>query len=364
MKKIATVTWITYCNFGTYLQAYALQNIIHGLGYQSSVIDDSPIIRQSNSQQLGILTTLRHSLSRIVNFRAYKDYDRSAQLFDAFKSRHISVDSRALSIVSKDYDAFVVGSDQIWHPSLFNSFFYAAFTDKPKISYAPSLGSYQISDHVKDNYRRMLRNYAAISVREKQGAELLEQVLGCAIETVLDPTLLLTGQDWLKVSSVERPCAEPYILAYFLTYNKNYLQWTQNKARQMGKKLIMFSISNQMRKYADINYPAGPAEFISAIRQADFVITDSFHATVFSILFEREFVTCKRFKTGDVRNQNSRLENLFRLVRVDDRFIGESDLHHDHTFKKLDYSAIATCLAEERVHSLRYLTNALNNIWS
>lgn len=360
MKKTATITWITYNNFGTLLQAYALQQVIQSLGYENKIIDDSLILKKAN--QLSFIDNIKKIILLILNKRHFKynSYQKKSQrLFNEFRMNYLNIDHDSIDNISNKYECFIVGSDQIWSPLNFNPYYYANFTNRKKISYAPSIGISHYPEELKGRIKELLSSYSAISTREVTGAQILGSLTGKEIDVVADPTLLLSSSEWNKITENKNPFGTKYILCYLLTYNPIYLQYVKHKASIENKKIVIFSNLKETKKFADIYYPAGPKEFLTAIKYADKIYTDSFHATIFSIIFEKDFLTFKRFKNDSHINQNSRLINLFELAEINDRFISEYDFDNLNKLKELDFEHIKNKLSIYKEHSLLYLTKAL-----
>jgi hypothetical protein len=165
-------------------------------------------------------------------------------------------------------------------------------------------------------------------VREADGARILENVTGMHdIPVVADPTLLLTREEYMPLCA-QRMETRPYMLAYLLTYNAEYLQYITKLATDAGLKLLILGDDLRLRKWSDRNITAGPAEFLSLIANAEAVVTDSFHGSIFTLQFARPLLCLKRFSDTSRSNQNSRIENLFAMLGIpDNRFFGEQDLH-------------------------------------
>lgn len=369
---VLIVTWITYKNFGTYLQAYALQNILKTLGYDSRIADDSKIINEISNQLIG---DSKVSLNKIFNkikiifslsnyIYKYKER-RSTLLYDNFKRDNLTIeyDVENLIELGNKYDTYLCGSDQIWFPSIniFHPFYYLNFTEKKKISYAPSIGTDNYPKEFINKIRELLNCFSNISVREKQGADILSKILNQNVPAVLDPTLLLSTERWNElISSSTNKKNAKYCICYFLTANKTYINHIKKYAKENKLTIKFFCINKNSVLNADESISAGPIEFLSEIKNASIIFTDSFHATIFSILFEKNFYTFQRFKNGEKMNQNSRLLNLFSLLDINYRFINEDSLETIGSCPEIDYNLVKILLNKEREKSIEFLKNALS----
>ncbi|MEG1861818.1 MAG: polysaccharide pyruvyl transferase family protein [Bacteroidaceae bacterium] len=376
MRKIktATVTWITYRNFGTFLQAFALQKVIQSLGFENVILDDASVLKDLRTHQNSILRITKDILRPIVkSFMTHTSSYRklmfySDKLYDAFKENHLQIDHNIqyLSSVGQKYDIFLCGSDQIWHPieGIFHPYFYLSFTDKKKVAYAPSIGTSTYPEEFKSRTKPLLERFDSIAVREEIGANLLKSFIDKPVDVVLDPTLLLTSGKWNElISDTVIKDEEPYALCYFLTENRNYLNQVKRYAKEKSLRIKIFGTNPNYMNFGDEVLFCGPKEFLLAIRDASIVFTDSFHATIFSIHFERDFYTFKRFKDGEKKNQNSRLLNLFSMIEYSERFVGEE--HFDKIGKQspINYIDVNKKIEVQRVHSMNYLTKALEGTW-
>lgn len=372
MIKTATVTWISWLNYGSYLQAYALQHVIHKLGFINSIIDDERIVYPSGLPSANnwikglprykrfyiLISQYLHSLFRKT------DAEKVSDKYKRFRHKYLKIDNdyNQLPDLNEKYDVFIAGSDQIWVPTkeIFKPYYYLEFAHKKKISYAASVNSDVYPEEYKERVSSLLKSFSHISVREVAGKNLLKSFISDDVEVTLDPTLLLSAKDWELVAN-KRHAKQPYILCYLLSYNEIYLQYARDFAKQRNLPLYIFSNNDKYSPFADRMLAAGPSEFISSFRDASFVLTDSFHGTVFSILHEKEFITFKRFKGRDGCNQNERLNNLFNITGITNRFLEESELYTNANLPSINYMIVRSKLENKRRESIAYLKEAILN---
>ncbi len=355
--KTATVTWITYENYGTDLQAYALQQAIIKLGHSNAILSDSYYVHNFPPKK-----TLKDYFVNIVRFFKGTYIPPSSKLYHMFRRKFLNIDFCCDNIdsVNKKYDVFVCGSDQIWSPYLeFEPYYYLAFTEKKKIAYAPSLGTGTCSVEYKRNVKSLIERFDYVSVREQSGANLLKSFINKNIQCVVDPTLLLTCEEWNKLI-ITKKISEKYLICYFLTNNKWYVDYARKYADKHNLKLYIFGTNRAYKLIADRIICAGPQEFLSYIKNADKVFTDSYHASIFSILFNRSFVTFKRFEDGNVNDQNARIYNLFEKLGINDHFVGESDLSCVEDILEPQWVDVSLNITNLREASMSYLKMALD----
>lgn len=366
--KVAIITWCSYYNFGTYLQAYALQTFLQRNGYDAKIIND---YHYSAEQPLSveIKSFLKNIIKKIFfpqRATLQKKDKLSVQKYNSFKKTYLSVDYRVepLSGLNLRYDVFVCGSDQIWNPGGFgrkgNDFYFASFASKPKIAYAPSIGVKKIPDECKEHFAELISDFSFLSVREKVASKILSDICNKKVDTVLDPTLLLDREIWLNLID-ETSSDEDYLFLYLLTYNPMYIDAACAFAKSHHLKIrVVKSIGVDLK--IDNAEPAGPLEFLEMIAGASWVMTDSFHAAIFSIHYKKNFVVFKRFKESDVTSQNSRVENLLLTAGLENRLVGEDSLPRLAELAEIDFQDVDKRLQEEKLYSQKYLLNALESV--
>lgn len=379
MKKTATVTWIKYNNYGTFLQAYALQKSIEKLGYDNDILNDRKIYTDFEKEKYSIINRMIIKLKKyikeiilVLNFDFYSKLERKHQKrFKKFKEQHLkiynNVKERNLYKINKKYDIFICGSDQIWTPvsKIFNPYYYLGFvlSKKNKIAYAPSIGVNNITKDYHNKIKELLKSFNYISVRENNGKEILKKMTDKDIEVVLDPTLLLEPKEWNKIIDNKIENERKYVLCYFLEGKQWYIEYAKKIAKDKKIDLkVIYIDKEKSKKYPKENMlVCGPQDFIEYIKKAYFVCTDSFHGTVFSILYSKQFVTLKRFKDENSNCQNSRLYNLLKKLEIEDRFIDEENIEKNIENKCINYELVHKKLEEERKNSIDYLKKSLRS---
>lgn len=362
MKKIANITWITYPNFGTFLQAYALQQYIISLGYEDTILDDSSIIDTHVDWKFRIKKWLWRLDSTYRRF--VYNQRKSNDLYETFKNNHLIIDKNIADVkrLSDTYDCFVCGSDQIWNPfSLKNpkaGFFYADFTQRKKIAYAPSIGVSNIPDEYIERFRNLIKDFACLSAREIQGQMIMKELSGKAVVKVVDPTLLLDKKRWENLLPDHERHKVKYVLGYFLTPNPIYIEAAKKYAHEHGYEFKMFYTDKTYFDEADEVITAGPIEFLQAIHNAEYLFTDSFHGSIFASIFDVQFITFKRFKKA-ATSQNSRVENLLKMMKIEDRLLSEEEVGVIDQLEPIDFEKVWEYLSPFITESKEYLYDVL-----
>lgn len=320
--RIGIITWFRYENYGTKLQAIALQSYLRSLGHDVQLIDfpvpDPPRPHKKKkflNRVYGRLNymMLQYARKRYSDPLAMKSL-RMKQVINeqCIVTEPIKNDEDYINICNQ-FDLIICGSDQIWNPNWHHPYYYADFPEikAKKISYAPSIGIREIPEDKKELIYESLKSFSMITVRENRAASLLESIIGYKPQKVLDPTMLITKEQWIDLFGLKTNEKQQYLLCYFLSDNKNHWKAARRLAREkhMTIRIIPqmgFSYFYKGEKYLD----AGVKEFLDLILNADYVLTDSFHGTVFSLLFEKEVYTFERFKDDRYFSQNDRVIEL------------------------------------------------------
>lgn len=341
--KFAIVT-IQSMNYGNRLQNYALQEKLKKYG-------DCYTLR-GDKNQVKIISVIKRYF-RIIRKKKKRD------IYDLFDLNIKYANDYGVRKTSDKYDFFIAGSDQIWNPTfnIVGDREFLTFCEKKKrIAYAASIGLENIPKECTELYKNRLNDFFAISMREDAGARIVKELTGIDVPVVLDPTMLLTEKEWRKVekSTIEKP-NNPYIFKYMLgTKNDKYDTWISNLAEEKGWSIYELKDISEDEKSL-----IGPGEFIYLLRNSEFVCTDSFHGTVFSILFHKKFRAFQRPFQKGYGIMSSRLDTLLKKFDLEDfRILDVSEL--DNEIKDIDYTEIENKLEKYREESLEYLIKAMN----
>lgn len=361
LKKIGLVTWHYYCNFGSALQAYALQTYLLNQGF------DAEFINYRNEKYGRISWNKEFVKSTVSNIFMYSNgtiHNRLYYPFLSFRSNYLRetrsiYDRKMLPRNAKRYEAVICGSDQIWAPNVFNEVYFLDFVPENvrKISYAASIGLNYIPEDCIVKYRELLKRFDFVSVREKAGEELLKEKCDIHAVTVLDPTLLLDIDTWKKIEISAKEILEPYIFCYFLNSSNSYQETIVEYAKKSGLKIIGISAKKDDMRWMNSAGNVGPCEFLNLIHRADVVFTDSYHGTIFSMLYHKEFYLFERFSEADPVNQNSRIYQLDRWFDIKGRILKGHKKPTD--CQALNYDRFENDLASARKISEEFLKEAL-----
>lgn len=373
MKKVLIITLVGDSNYGNRLQNYAMQTILEKRNFEVTTIKklytdkETTLLKKKIkfSEYEYFCQFVKNNIKKFMRFynnkeNANKCKQKRKENFIKFIDKYIHVMKEDITEsnidnLSKKYDYFIIGSDQIWNPFNITSFkfCFAEFADYDNaISYSASMGLNKIPKIFNDFYKRGLDNIKYISVREEAGAKIVKELTNRDVQVLVDPTMLLTADEWrniaIKPKNIEN---KKYILTYFLgKISKKRKNFLEKVAKENNLEII-----NMVQIEESETYIAGPAEFLSYIDNATIVFTDSFHACVFSILFKTSFYVLDR--ENNAHNMNSRLDTLLSKFKLEDRKLNS---YEDKVLVDIDYSHIDKILTGERKKSDEYLIKALN----
>ena len=365
MKKISIITIFDVNNFGTYLQVLALGKTLQSQGFNVEVIK---YIRPIHSWK----EIMKRHLSRNILKVLYKFFFTIPLHFLTRRRHHLFI-KKYLS-VSRKYssfealkknppmaDIYLTGSDQVWN-SYYNEgidrSYYLDFVPagRNKFAYAASIGMNDFPENEKKETRELLSQYKYISVREQKAKQILENLGLRNIQVVLDPTLLLTKTDWLKLVDISVfKKKEPYLLIYSVgEKSENELikdivyKIVQNKKMSVycvsyGRRLHSMNFGDKKFRYATLPV------FLSLFAQADFVVVSSFHGTAFSINMNKDFISVTPSKF------NSRVDNILNICELQERKISDINSFSNKLLDNIDYSKVNKILADEREKSMNFI---------
>ena len=325
MAKVGIITFLHNDNFGSALQAYALQRTVRELGFECQHLDYNPDGTEKIRNLLKSGNNLKLVLDGIRKKRVRADQSgarRKSLAIPAFYDKHMQLSRRCrnrqeLKEVSADCDLLLCGSDQIWNPVWLNEAYFLTFAkkDTPRIAYAPSLGVSRMPKASKmRKIRKWTEGFRAVSVREEEGAALLEQMTGRKADVMPDPVCLLSREEWNELAG-EKSSREPYLLCYFIGENPGYWDRVRELQQETGLQAAVLPVNADSfscgYKLLD---GAGPEAFLAAVRDAACFCTDSFHGLVFGTLFGTRTELIRRYREDDPESKNSRVDQFRRLA--------------------------------------------------
>lgn len=365
---IKTITCHDVYNLGASLQAYALQTFLLRQGHDVEIIDYKPDYLSGHFKLWGVynpvfdkpfirqLYLLAKLPGRLLALRRKK-------AFDVFTKKYLHLTRRFHSNeeLKKEppmADAYIAGSDQIWNTVFKNGrdpAFYLDFApkDKLKFSYAASLATKEIEEVCRPFVTQMIKNLDYVSVRESSSLSILQSLGRNDAEAVCDPVFLLSKEQWSDMCVDLGSKSNQYVLVYDFDNNPVVKQIAKGIAKAKG--LDIYNVGPFRRNYASKNFVySGPIEFLSLLKGADYVISNSFHATAFSLIFQKQFCVVKRNEAI-----NERMVSLLADLKLSSRIINE---FNNAILSNIDYSQTQECMNDYIAHSMGYLNKALRRL--
>lgn len=370
MIKTATLTFHASHNYGSMLQAYALQQILKkDIGVENEIINlRTTAQRNVYPNPVKIPNSSREWISFICRLPIMRGLKRKFSLFEDFLKNELSLSDEFHSIEEvtgyvKHFDCLISGSDQIWNTSCldFDWSYFLPFCGSRKIAYAPSMGPHgreHVSPKVYEKIADCLSGFSAVSVREQGTADMVSAITGKNPEVLADPTLLIHRYEWEHLASEQNPVKGKYIFLYSPFPTKSICDLAYNISKKTGLPVVS---SNKIPLVSMVKYgllepsgikqwlSTGPKEFLRLIMDSEFVISGSFHAVVFSILFHRPFMAYNGL-------EDNRMSQILHSTELDDYAITDSNyIAKLPLLNRIDFSRAESYIVEERKRSLDFL---------
>lgn len=362
-KKVGIITFHAAHNYGSNLQAYALQKTIENLGIDCELINFRTERQKDQYRPLtkrkGVKYIVKNGYFLLNYVSRKKKYDIFEQFIDKqLKKSNIEYNTlEALYSASMPYTHYISGSDQIWNtvPNDANMAYFLPFVQNgKKIAYAPSFGQSKTQRNIAE-IAEYIKEYDMLSVREKEGASFIKEITGINnIPVLVDPTLLIDSTEWEALAEKQR-MKEDYIFFYTLFADKSMIHMVKMISKQLDLPVVISTVSNQYDIFSGFvkKTDTGPREFLSLIKHAKFVCTSSFHGTVFSVLLKKPFYAINGM-------DDSRIATLLQKVKLEHRSISIDDITGKlPDIDEVDFSQAEQQIHNERQESLDYIKKAL-----
>ena len=383
-KKIGLILAFKGTNYGALLQAYATQYVIESLGFDTEIIDYRGKVNQTENlfkrgyfyyRLIYWLNKRKNKIPTLLTNEEFAKYRKDRRsISDDFRRRRLHnivsiMDYKELKRLTLNYHGVIIGSDQLWQPgACYDSLLSLDFVSQKtrRISYATSLGVSEYPKYCWHSSKKMWQKMDYLSVREKQGADIISQIYGDGKATVvLDPTYLLTMNVWKELIPMKVMNERKYLFCYFLGSEVENKQCARRYADAHNLELVSLfsneSLGEIDQSYADnLVSDATPEDFINWIRGAECVFTDSFHGLAFSVINQKQFYIFYRKRLDVVQSRHSRIDNILSTWKVEDRLILDKnidwtkDLHQD-----IDYEEVHGLLDTKRKESMDFIKEAL-----
>lgn len=367
MKNLLIATRHAVPNYGSILQTIATVRTFENLGFNVEILNYIPDLEKPENLHIPMLANSRFRDAKIRGaiYRMVRkpDFWRMGLAFKQFQKATLPLTGEINSIEEYylrigEYDAYITGGDQVWGPIATSEYdrlyFWDFLTKKNIFSYSSSFGKADIQASKQDTIRGMLEKYKYLTVREDTAVKIIKKMGFDNVDQVLDPVFMPDTQYW-KEFSKKPQTTRPYMLVYQVHASKSFEEYTRDIAKKKGLELIRvsnsFAHSIRSGKFA---YLPTPEEFLGYFEACKYVITDSFHATVFSIIFEKQFSV---FHSGIT---NTRIESLLRKFDLKSRLIQDNS-DFSQLKKEVDYSRVSKELKQQRDSSLGVISHSITD---
>lgn len=362
MKKIGIITFHNAQNFGAVMQSFALQKFLskdyetYLINYSNkNILKNYKLIKIRKKKPItSIISSICNLKKNISRKKYYKDFmDKYFNLTEKYN------DIDELKKNYPKFDVYITGSDQVWNSHITKGLedsYTLNFGDNKikKISYAASVGDERLIDINKDEYRNKLNHLNAISIREETTKELLQKYINQNIDVVLDPTLLLDKQIYEDIIKEKTNVKENYIFIGDVVPNSEYLKIAEYLSEKTKMKKVYTSEKEKINNELINCYNKGPLEFLSYLVNSKYIVTNSYHVIIFSIIFQKDFWVCPP------ENNSSRIVNLLKKLGIENRIINSlSEFKNIDYNQKIDYNKVKNKLETERKKSIDWLLQTI-----
>lgn len=380
VRKVAILAPFRGANFGTVLQAFALSRFLCSHGIDGEYINYTSLRKSTFLER--VVKKIRRIInnphqSKLVDYKGIDDYsfmNKSPykgwqQIMDAFSKQHIPCSSILYNDLTipqsnKVYDSFIVGSDQTWsiERNAQYALYFLPFVKKNKLllSYAPSFGTTALTKFHRNLILKYLPKFALLSCREKTNADSLSRLLHKPVSYVLDPTMLLNKEQWGELLEPVSGLPQKYILVYALGERDVVDEFAEHISQQQNLPIYYILTRPKYELKENILSNLNPFQFLYVLSNASTIVTDSFHGTLFSINFEKDFYSFyKRNSDACVLNDNDRMDELLSTFQLHNRLIKEN-LSTQNTC--INYEYVRPIVEELRQKSYEYIYQIIDSI--
>lgn len=388
-KIIGLVMAYQGSSYGMNLQAFATQHVIEKMGYDTEIIQFKPssslkgipfdygLLYFLPKHWIGHKIAKKHDQNLLADEIHKRNDDLRIEAARSFRANYLHSFTKEMTFdeltsYTRKFSAVLIGSDQCWLPGFSfgrrNSLLFVP-ENVQKVSYATSLAVSSYPRYCYHSSRNVWRRFAHISVREEEGRNIIKKICGndFPVEVVVDPTYLISENEWKEIIPFDRKVEGDYVLSFMLGSDKLQLECVRRFADSKKLKLVSI-LSNEGFSDIDMTYAdkvivgASPADFINLIRGASFVFTDSFHGIAFSIINQRQLFIFYRKRAEDNKktSRNSRIDNIIRMWGIENRLLKDPEIEWDtYAYQDINYDKVNARKSDMVSHSLIYLKKAL-----
>ena len=373
MKKVGIITFHNSYNCGSMLESYAMQTIVDKIGMNSEIINFSNSGQKELYNIMFKNNSIKNFIKNIILFPHKKRIGNNNFKYEEFKNKYFKLSDSYNTIdeIKDDsYSTVIAGSDQIWNITIADAddaYFLPWVKNTRKVAYAPSFGAKQIEKNASDEdiikYKRYINDFNALSIRENNGKKWIKKLIGKDVPVLLDPTLLLEKKDYEKIEASNAKYKEKYIFFYSPGFDSEICKYVKKISEKYNLKVITWSakhyyIKNVKRFGFELPEYENPSMYLSLIKNAELVITTSYHGTIFSTIYKKKFITVKN---GGMYGDDDRVITLLEQLNMMDRLIPHEFDEEFNYLEEIDYTEYEKKINELKEKSINYLKNNLGD---
>lgn len=374
MKKIGIITFHNSYNCGSMLESYAMQTILEKNSMKAEIVDFSSDGQKELYSVWFKNNSLRNIIKNIVLIPAHKRLVNNNNKYEEFKNNNFKLSKKYSEkdiINEKDYKIVVAGSDQIWNITIkdaSDAYFLNWVKEARKVAYAPSFGAKNIftySDNLQ-KYIDYLNDFDALSIRENNGQKWLKELLNKKVDVLLDPTMLLNREDYDKIMATDVSVNYKYIFFYSPSFDPEICKYVKKIADKYNLKVITWSTkryyTKRIKRFGFIlpKYE-NPALYLYLIKNAELVMTTSYHGTIFSTIYRKKFIT---IKNGEMYGDDDRVITLLNQMDMMDRLIPYEFDEKFNYLGEVDYSKYDKKVSSLRKKSMKYIKENIEDYYN
>lgn len=374
MKKIGIITFHNSYNCGSMLESYAMQTIIEKQNIQAEIVNFSSDGQKELYSVWFKNNSIKNIIKNIILIPVHKRLINNNNKYEEFKNKNFKLSKQYNSgdkIDEKDYDIVIAGSDQIWNITIKDAddvYFLNWVKNARKVAYSPSFGAKKISDYTTniEKYQNYLTEFDALSIRENNGKKWLKELINKDVDVLLDPTLLLDCEDYDKIMATDIKINDKYIFFYSPSFNINICKYVKKIADKYNLKVITWSTKSyctkMIKKFGFVlpDYE-NPSMYLSLIKNAELVLTTSYHGTIFSTIYRKKFIT---IKNGEMYGNDDRVITLLSQMDMMDRLIPYEFDDKFNYLSNVDYSKYDESIKKLREKSMKFINENVVNYYN
>lgn len=367
--KVGIITFHNSYNCGSMLETYAMQTIVRKLGHSAEIVNFSSEGQRKLYAPFFQWSSIRNIIKNLLILPGLKRIQHNNEAYENFKNKNFRLSdfcSNSDYLTDSNYDVVIAGSDQIWNITIMDydpAYYLNWVTKAKKVAYAPSFGARRIEDHASDitEFIRYLEQFDALSIRENNGQKWIKELLGRDVPVLLDPTLLLNREDYEIIENKTIVPNGKYIFFYSPSFDADICKFVQSVAKKYNLKVITWSTKTycfKLIKRFGFSLPdyESPDVYLNLIKNAELVFTTSYHGTIFSTIYRKNFFT---IKNGDMYGNDDRVSTLLGQLSMEDRLIEYKFDAEFNYMDSVDYRTYESTVNTLKQKSLEYLQNAL-----